>query len=63
MPLRSIAALAALALQLAGCAAAAGKQSAADQDADQRRKAAIDEIERRHAIDIENMGGSGGGSM
>jgi type IV pilus biogenesis protein CpaD/CtpE len=63
MPLRSIAALAALALQLAGCAAATGKQSAADQDADQRRKAAIDEMERRHTETILEMGGGGGGSM
>jgi PBP1b-binding outer membrane lipoprotein LpoB len=62
MPLRSIAALAALAFQLAGCAAA-GKQSAADQDADQRRKAAIDEMERRHTETMLEMGGGGGGSM
>lgn len=63
MSLRSIAALAALALQLGGCATIVGKPSAADQDGDQRRKAAIDEMERRHATEIENMGGGGGGSM
>jgi hypothetical protein len=60
MSLRSIAALAALALQLGSCSA--GKPSAADQDTDQRRKAAVDDIERRHATAIQNMGG-GGGSM
>ena len=60
VPLRSILALAALALQLGGCAAAAGKPSAADQDADQRHKAAIDEMERRHTVTVENMGGGSG---
>jgi len=59
MSLRSIAALAALALQLGGCAAAS-KQSATGQDADQRRKATIDELERRHTVTVENMGGGSG---
>jgi len=50
---RSIAALAFLALQLGGCAAA-------DADAARRHKAAIEEIERRHTFAVENMGGGSG---
>jgi hypothetical protein len=60
MSLRSIAALAALALQLCGCAATTGKPPAADADAAQRHKAAIDEMERRHTFSVENMGGGSG---
>lgn len=52
MPLRLIVALAVLAVQLCACTN------------DQGRKAAIDEIDRRHTEDMQRMGGGGGsGSM
>jgi hypothetical protein len=58
MSLRSSAALAALALQLCNCAAAANKPPLADQGTDQH-KAAIGEMERRHAETMLEMGGGG----
>ena len=51
--LRSIATLAILILQLCGCA---------NNNADKSHKAAIEELEHRHAVTMDSMGG-GGGSM
>jgi hypothetical protein len=48
MPLRSLLAVVVLVLQLGGCAG------------DQRSKAAIDDMERRHTDTMLIMGGGGG---
>jgi hypothetical protein len=61
MSLRSIAALVALALPLCGCATTTGKTAVPDQGVDQRRNAALEELERRH--DATMMTGIGGGGM
>ena len=50
MPFRSLLALHILAVLLDGCA-------------DQRNKAAVDDMERRHTHTMLIMGGGGGGSM
>ncbi len=49
MSLRSLLALMVLALHLCACSD------------DPNRKAAIDQMEQRHAVDAETMGGGGGG--
>lgn len=51
MSLRSVLALMVLTLHLCACSDGPNK------------KAAIDQLEQRHAVEVETMGGGGGGSM